>query len=177
MLDHGPWSRFSRQGHGKTCRFMGNIWAMDRCPDCPNASGIRRNPFARSVINNRAGEIRTRDLLNPIQAHYQAVLRPVFLRGATLGVRPRLGKRFCSFVACGLKKGGRPGNPRPFYSMQIRAHRLRTRSFARFADSEKALENRAPVNGRGEGNGSTPLQLAALIGFRPDRRTTAGAVV
>ncbi len=25
---------------------------------------------------NRAGEIRTRDLLNPIQAHYQAVLRP-----------------------------------------------------------------------------------------------------
>ena|GEM_PF-1849628 len=24
----------------------------------------------------RAGEIRTRDLLNPIQAHYQAVLRP-----------------------------------------------------------------------------------------------------
>ena len=25
----------------------------------------------------RAGGIRTRDLLNPIQAHYQAVLRPV----------------------------------------------------------------------------------------------------
>ena len=25
---------------------------------------------------NRAGGIRTRDLLNPIQAHYQAVLRP-----------------------------------------------------------------------------------------------------
>ncbi len=29
--------------------------------------------FTRS---NRAGGIRTRDLLNPIQAHYQAVLRP-----------------------------------------------------------------------------------------------------
>ena len=26
--------------------------------------------------NGRAGGIRTRDLLNPIQAHYQAVLRP-----------------------------------------------------------------------------------------------------
>jgi hypothetical protein len=32
---------------------------------------------------NRAGEIRTRDLLNPIQAHYQAVLRPV-LRSLTI---------------------------------------------------------------------------------------------
>src|SRR3954452_19848195 len=27
-------------------------------------------------INHRAGGIRTHDLLNPIQAHYQAVLRP-----------------------------------------------------------------------------------------------------
>jgi hypothetical protein len=29
-----------------------------------------------SSFKTRAGEIRTRDLLNPIQAHYQAVLRP-----------------------------------------------------------------------------------------------------
>src|SRR5205085_3115690 len=28
------------------------------------------------ILSSRAGGIRTRDLLNPIQAHYQAVLRP-----------------------------------------------------------------------------------------------------
>ena len=31
-------------------------------------------------LQNRAGGIRTHDLLNPIQAHYQAVLRPVMSR-------------------------------------------------------------------------------------------------
>ena len=35
-------------------------------------SPIRR----RAVSQYRAGGIRTHDLLNPIQAHYQAVLRP-----------------------------------------------------------------------------------------------------
>jgi hypothetical protein len=35
--------------------------------------------------DGRAGGIRTRDLLNPIQAHYQAVLRPVFGRAGNLG--------------------------------------------------------------------------------------------
>ena len=30
------------------------------------------------VKHDRAGGIRTRDLLNPIQAHYQAVLRPAY---------------------------------------------------------------------------------------------------
>src|SRR6478735_2659009 len=29
------------------------------------------------ILSSRAAGIRTRDLLNPIQAHYQAVLRPV----------------------------------------------------------------------------------------------------
>ena len=33
-------------------------------------------------LNGRAGGIRTHDLLNPIQAHYQAVLRPDFSRNA-----------------------------------------------------------------------------------------------
>ncbi len=33
-------------------------------------------PLSLSGKNYRAGGIRTRDLLNPIQAHYQAVLRP-----------------------------------------------------------------------------------------------------
>ena len=35
------------------------------------------NPLPALVSSGRAGGIRTRDLLNPIQAHYQAVLRPV----------------------------------------------------------------------------------------------------
>jgi hypothetical protein len=41
---------------------------------------------------NRAGEIRTRDLLNPIQAHYQAVLRPDF--AGTIRRPPTLAKPF-----------------------------------------------------------------------------------
>ncbi len=35
--------------------------------------------ISRRVGKNRADVIRTRDLLNPIQAHYQAVLQPVYL--------------------------------------------------------------------------------------------------
>ena len=34
------------------------------------------NPLILLTSPNRAGGIRTHDLLNPIQAHYQAVLRP-----------------------------------------------------------------------------------------------------
>ncbi len=60
--------------------------------------------------DNRAGEIRTRDLLNPIQAHYQAVLRPVFLRGATLCICSRLGKRFSSFVAASHRNCAKPSS-------------------------------------------------------------------
>jgi hypothetical protein len=41
---------------------------------------------------NRAGGIRTRDLLNPIQAHYQAVLRP---EGRT--IRPPLALAKCFY--------------------------------------------------------------------------------
>ena len=36
-----------------------------------------------TLDSNRADWIRTSDLLNPIQAHYQAVLRPDILRGAS----------------------------------------------------------------------------------------------
>jgi hypothetical protein len=36
----------------------------------------QKTPGNRWSGGNRAGGIRTRDLLNPIQAHYQAVLRP-----------------------------------------------------------------------------------------------------
>src|SRR3954453_6763311 len=39
-----------------------------------------RHRERRPAKDNRAAGIRTRDLLNPIQAHYQAVLRPVFRR-------------------------------------------------------------------------------------------------
>lgn len=44
-----------------------------------NASAANAGRYiriARRTKGNRAGGIRTRDLLNPIQAHYQAVLRP-----------------------------------------------------------------------------------------------------
>jgi hypothetical protein len=48
----------------------------------------------RGLPENRAGEIRTRDLLNPIQAHYQAVLRPeIFEEPERNGLRKK-GKRF-----------------------------------------------------------------------------------
>ncbi len=38
--------------------------------------GATANPLPALVSSGRAGEIRTRDLLNPIQAFYQAELRP-----------------------------------------------------------------------------------------------------
>ena len=41
-----------------------------------NAAALRSRNGPLSAKENRAGGIRTRDLLNPIQAHYQAVLRP-----------------------------------------------------------------------------------------------------
>ncbi len=44
----------------------------------------RASPSTAIYSKNRAGEIRTRDLLNPIQAHYQAVLRPEILEGGKL---------------------------------------------------------------------------------------------
>ena len=40
------------------------------------ATDLRGRRCRTGSKNNRAGGIRTRDLLNPIQAHYQAVLRP-----------------------------------------------------------------------------------------------------
>ena len=43
---------------------------------------------------NRAGGIRTRDLLNPIQAHYQAVLRPD--AAPTITARSANAKKFSS---------------------------------------------------------------------------------
>ena len=41
-----------------------------------NAAALRSRNGPLPAKENRAGGIRTRDLLNPIQAHYQAVLRP-----------------------------------------------------------------------------------------------------
>ena len=41
-----------------------------------NAAALRSGNGPLPAKENRAGGIRTRDLLNPIQAHYQAVLRP-----------------------------------------------------------------------------------------------------
>ena len=41
-----------------------------------SGSGKQRRPTFTRLNKYRAGGIRTRDLLNPIQAHYQAVLRP-----------------------------------------------------------------------------------------------------
>ena len=38
---------------------------------------LKHSDLLAGVIISRAGGIRTHDLLNPIQAHYQAVLRPV----------------------------------------------------------------------------------------------------
>ena len=50
------------------------------------ARGDRITPAA--FQGGRAGGIRTHDLLNPIQAHYQAVLRPdPVLRGKSLPAR------------------------------------------------------------------------------------------
>ena len=39
------------------------------------------------ISRNRAGGIRTHDLLNPIQAHYQAVLQPVLEQWSIVGWR------------------------------------------------------------------------------------------
>lgn len=43
----------------------------------PTFEGMRRMARGAKETPNRADRIRTCDLLNPIQAHYQAVLRPV----------------------------------------------------------------------------------------------------
>jgi hypothetical protein len=42
----------------------------------PNYDASKMLSFSHLRTKNRAGGIRTHDLLNPIQAHYQAVLRP-----------------------------------------------------------------------------------------------------
>jgi hypothetical protein len=44
---------------------------------------VKHSDLLASVIISRAGGIRTHDLLNPIQAHYQAVLRPVVFELST----------------------------------------------------------------------------------------------
>lgn len=49
-------------------------------------------PRRKRLEENRADWIRTSDLLNPIQAHYQAVLRPD-LRAVNLRCRRQIGKR------------------------------------------------------------------------------------
>ncbi len=63
-------------------------------------SRVKRNDMhqRRSLKgeDGRAGEIRTRDLLNPIQAHYQAVLRPD-VRGRT----DSAGQTLLASVFCG----------------------------------------------------------------------------
>ena len=51
------------------------------------------------MLSGRAGGIRTRDLLNPIQAHYQAVLRPEIWRRESNALSVK-GKGF-------LRSGGR----------------------------------------------------------------------
>ncbi len=48
--------------------------------------------FRVRTFSGRAGEIRTRDLLNPIQAHYQAVLRPDVRGRVPCSGPTRLGK-------------------------------------------------------------------------------------
>ena len=48
-------------------------------PACPRALediNVEHSGPLSGGMSSRAGGIRTRDLLNPIQAHYQAVLRP-----------------------------------------------------------------------------------------------------
>ena len=45
---------------------------------------VKHSDLLAGVIISRAGGIRTHDLLNPIQAHYQAVLRPDLDRLFTL---------------------------------------------------------------------------------------------
>jgi hypothetical protein len=45
---------------------------------------VKHSDLLAGVIISRAGGIRTHDLLNPIQAHYQAVLRPDLGRLFTL---------------------------------------------------------------------------------------------
>ena len=56
-------------------------FGLDAGKCAPSKGRIRApkgHPIALCVaVLSRAGGIRTRDLLNPIQAHYQAVLRPV----------------------------------------------------------------------------------------------------
>ena len=44
---------------------------------------VEHSDLLAGVIISRAGGIRTHDLLNPIQAHYQAVLRPVVFELST----------------------------------------------------------------------------------------------
>jgi hypothetical protein len=45
-------------------------------------------------LNGRAGEIRTHDLLHPMQARYQATLQPETEEGPKSGMQPRLASAF-----------------------------------------------------------------------------------
>ena len=78
----------------------GQLLGNGHCPYCHFGFLFRPETLCLSAFKNgRAGEIRTRDLLNPIQAHYQAVLRPdtangrfekrKFGRGASKGTLPQ----------------------------------------------------------------------------------------
>ena len=54
----------------------------------------RLNILSHSTLKNRADWIRTSDLLNPIQAHYQAVLRPDIFEEPERNGLGKKGKRF-----------------------------------------------------------------------------------
>ena len=72
-------SKASSRRVGKRLGLWAHAKALDYCVACAMA----RVPGSIG----RAGGIRTRDLLNPIQARYQAALRP---DGALVSAEPRL---------------------------------------------------------------------------------------
>jgi hypothetical protein len=79
---------------------------------------IQQNVAPRNILGTgRAGGIRTHDLLNPIQAHYQAVLRPD--AGEAQDAVPKwhfqAGKTIQSYRTC--KERDSQGRPRAQFSI------------------------------------------------------------
>jgi hypothetical protein len=62
-----------------------------------SSSAKPKDPVEKRDEIYRAGGIRTRDLLNPIQAHYQAVLRPA--DAALFTARVTIAKKFSELVS------------------------------------------------------------------------------
>jgi hypothetical protein len=56
---------------------------------------MRERNSVSAAVHGRAGEIRTRDLLNPIQAFYQAELRPDVRGAGESGEQTLLASVFC----------------------------------------------------------------------------------